>query len=268
MLLFPHAKINLGLAVLEKRSDGFHSIESVLYPIKIFDILEIVESDKDELFLSGALLESKREDNLVWKALQLMRKFYTFPSLKIHLHKQIPSGAGLGGGSSDAAHTLLGLDQLFKLNITKSTLIGLASKIGSDCPFFLKQKAQYAKGRGELLEDFDLKLRPQKLLLIIPEFSISTQTAYGKIVAETPEISPQEALKKPIEEWKYLLKNDFEKTTFNEFPILYDVKEMLYQKGAIYASLSGSGSSLFGLFSEKTSLNLPKKIHSCWLEGF
>lgn len=266
MLLFPHAKINLGLAVLEKHSDGFHSIESVLYPIKIFDILEIVESDKDELFLSGTLLESKREDNLVWKVLQLMRKFYTFPSLKIHLHKQIPSGAGLGGGSSDAAHTLLGLDQLFKLNVNESTLIGLASKIGSDCPFFLNTKAQYAMGKGEILEPLEIKLNNLKLVLVIPDFSISTKIAYSKITPKTPQVSPKEALQKPIENWKKLLKNDFEDVVLKAFPLLSELKEMLYQCGAIYVSLSGTGSGMYALFSDKITLEFPKDYKSFWLD--
>ena len=268
MLWFPFAKINLGLAVLNKRADGFHAIESLMHPIKLYDILEIIENpnkDQDELMLSGLPLEIPPEKNLVWKALKLLRKQYNFPALKIQLHKQIPSGAGLGGGSSDAAHTLLGINQLFKLNIDKNTLGKLASEIGSDCPFFLKQKTQYAKGRGELLKDFKLNLKPQKLVLIIPEFSISTQTAYGKIVAESPKISPEEVLKKPIEEWKHLLKNDFEKSTFDEFPILSDVKEMLYKKGAIYASLSGSGSALFGLFQEEIELKLYPKMKMYWL---
>lgn len=268
MLYFPFAKINLGLSVLSKRTDGFHAIESLLYPIKLHDILEIIENpsnDQDELILSGLPLDVPPEKNLVWKALQLLRKQYDFPPLKIQLHKQIPSGAGLGGGSSDAAYTLLAINQLFKLNISQSTLEKLASEIGSDCPFFLKQKAQYAKGRGELLEDFELKPQPQKLVLVIPEFSISTQTAYGKIVAETPQISPEEALKKPIEEWKHLLKNDFEKTTFGEFPILSDVKDMLYKKGAVYASLSGSGSAMFGLFQEEVELELFPKMKMYWL---
>jgi 4-diphosphocytidyl-2-C-methyl-D-erythritol kinase len=266
MLLFPHAKINLGLSVLEKHSDGFHSIESGLYPIKIFDILEIVESDKDELFSSGALLESKLEDNLVWKALQLMRKFYTFPSLKIHLHKQIPSGAGLGGGSSDAAHTLLGVDQLFRLNITKSALAELASKIGSDCPFFLNAKAQYAIGKGEVLESLEIKLNNLKLVVVIPDFSVSTKIAYSKIIPKTPKVSPKEALQKSIEKWKEDLKNDFETSVFCEFPLLSDLKEMLYQSGAIYVSLSGSGSGMYALFSDKITLELPKNYTSFWLD--
>lgn len=268
MLWFPFAKINLGLAVLNKRADRFYAIESLLHPLKLYDILEIIENpneQQDELKLSGLPLYISPEENLVWKSLQLLRKQYDFPPLKIHLHKQIPYGAGLGGGSSDAAHTLLGINQLFKLNIDKNILEKLALEVGSDCPFFLKQKAQYAKGRGELLEDFDLKLRPQKLLLVIPEFSISTQTAYGKIVAETPQILPHEALKKPIKEWKHLLKNDFEKTTFSEFPILSDVKEMLYQKGAVYASLSGSGSAMVGLFQKEVELELLPKMKIYWI---
>ena len=268
MLYFPFAKINLGLSIVNKRTDGFHTIESLLHPIKLYDILEIIEnqnSDQDELILSGLPLDVPPEKNIVWKTLILLRNYYDFPPLKIQLHKQIPSGSGLGGGSSDAAHTLLGINQLFKLNIDKDTLEKLALEVGSDCPFFLKQKEQYVRGRGELLENYELNPKPNKLLLVIPEFSISSQTAYRKIIAKPPQISPRKALQKPIEEWKHVLKNDFEKTTFDEFPVLSDIKEMLYQKGAVYASLSGSGSTLFGLFQEEVDLELYPKTKMYWL---
>ena len=270
MLWFPFAKINLGLAVISKFPDGYHAIESLLYPIKLYDILEIIESPdndikEDEITISGLSLDSPANENLVWKSLQLMRKHFGFPKVKIHLHKQIPSGAGLGGGSSDAAHTLSGINQLFKLNCGNVKLKEFAFEIGSDCPFFLNQNAQYAQGRGELLESYYLKLKPKKLLLIIPDFSISTQKAYGKIVAKTPKILPIKALESTIEKWKYSLINDFEKVIFEEFPMLADLKEKLYQNGAIYTSLSGSGSALYGLFSKEISIDLPKNYLSYWL---
>lgn len=266
MLCFPYAKINLGLAVKGKRSDGFHSIESVLCPVNLFDILEILESDKDELLLSGFPFDIKPKDNLVWKALQLMRKSYNFPPLKIHLHKQIPFGAGLGGGSSDATHTLLSINQLFKLGINESILRELTLEIGSDCPFFIKRKVQLAKGRGELLEPLELYPKALKLLIIIPEIEISTKAAYSNIIPEKGSVSIKEAFQMPVEKWKSILRNDFEKLAFDEFPLLFDLKNTLYQNGAIYASLSGSGSGMFGFFEKQRNIDLPSNVKSFWLD--
>ncbi len=269
MLWFPYAKINLGLAVLNKGSDGFHNIESLFYPIHLFDILEIIESERDELLLTGLPLNITSDENLVWKVLQLLRKNYDFPTVKIHLHKQIPSGAGLGGGSSDAIHTLIGINNLFQLDINKGTMMKMALEIGSDCPFFLSQKAQYIKGKGEQLEDIELIMNPLKLILIVPDFTISTGWAYSKIEPKLPHILPKDALKQPIENWKNNLKNDFEKVVFAEFPVLADLKEKLYQSGAIYSSLSGSGSAMYGLFNEEIKIEIPKNFHYYWLKfGF
>ncbi|RLD38935.1 MAG: 4-(cytidine 5'-diphospho)-2-C-methyl-D-erythritol kinase [Bacteroidetes bacterium] len=268
MLWFPYAKINLGLAILNQRIDGYHNIESLLSPIKLYDILEIIENpnqNKDELKLTGFPLDISIEDNLVWKSVLILRKHYTFPSIKIHLHKQIPSGAGLGGGSSDAAHTLLAINRLFHLNINRNALIKLALEIGSDCPFFLIQKTQYAKGRGELLKPFKLNLNPLKLLLIIPDISISTKNTYDKATIKTHYNLPKDVLKKPIENWKQLLKNDFENIIFTDFPLLAEIKEKLYQKGAIYVSLSGSGSGIYAFFSEKIVIKLPEHYRYYWL---
>lgn len=266
MLWFPHAKINLGLAVLEKRSDGYHSIESLLHPIQLFDLLEICQGRKDKLSLSGLTLDCRTEENLVWKALLLMRKHFEFPPVEIHLHKQIPGGAGLGGGSSDAAHVLLGICQLFHLNTSKKNMMDLALELGSDCPFFLEQKAQYAKGRGELLDSFPLNLRPFKLVLIIPDFSVSTQKAYSKIESKSPRMLPEKALKMPVEKWSQILINDFEEIVFAEFPVLANLKKRLYKIGAVYVSLSGSGSALYALFREKTTIELPESFKHYWMD--
>jgi len=265
MLWFPFAKINLGLTVVNKRSDGFHNIESLLYPIKLYDILEIIEGEKDELILSGLSLDISRDENLVWKALLLLRKEFDFPFVKIHLHKQIPSGKGLGGGSSDATHTLCAINQLFQLKLSDTKLLDLASEIGSDCSFFIKSKPQYAKGRGEFMKDFELDLKPLKLLLIIPDFPILTKIAYSKIIPIKEQNTPFEILKKPIENWKMNLKNDFETLAFKDFPILFNIKEQLYRNGAIYASLSGSGSAMYALFFSETTFKLPDAYKSYWL---
>ncbi|MDA3905435.1 MAG: 4-(cytidine 5'-diphospho)-2-C-methyl-D-erythritol kinase [Bacteroidales bacterium] len=270
MLWFPYAKINLGLAVLNKRSDGFHNIESLLHPIKLFDILEIIECDsdsyQDELSITGLSLDIHTKENLVWKSLELLRSYFDFPFIKIHLHKQIPIGAGLGGGSSDAAHTLLGINQLFQLNISDSTLVELASQIGSDCSFFINPYPQYAKGRGEILESLKINLNALKLLLVIPEFTISTKIAYKKIKTQTHRFMPIETLVQPINNWKSYLTNDFEEIIFDEFPILSDLKEKIYLNGAIYASLSGSGSVIYALFSEKIEIELPENYKHYWMD--
>lgn len=267
MLCFPSAKINLGLSVLDKRPDAYHAIESLLFPIQLFDILEIIESKKgDEFTLSGLSLEIPSEQNSVLKTLKLLRVHYDFPNVKIHLHKQIPYGAGLGGGSSDAAHTLLVINKLFQLAISREKLKELASKIGSDCPFFMDSTPQYATGRGEILELFDLKLMPLKLLLIVPDFSVSTQYAYSKIQPKIPNILPRAAVNQPIEKWKRFLKNDFEIPIFAKFPELHQLKEKLYLEGAIYVSMSGSGSAIYGLFSKEIEIDLSESYKKYWID--
>ncbi len=262
MLWFPKAKINLGLSVLNRRSDGYHAIETLLYPIPFSDILEIIPSPssrnaKDKMSFSGLVLDIPLGENLVLKSLQLLRKHYVFPSVKIHLHKQIPFGAGLGGGSSDAASTLMGINRLFDLKIDPEELKELALTLGSDCPFFLKSIPQFARGRGELLEDFEWRHKAFYLYLFIPDFRISTQEAYQDIEIGKEPLSLEEALQKPIELWRELLVNDFEKTVFRKFPHLAVFKKQLYHAGADYVSLSGSGSAIYALFSKKTQFKIP-----------
>ncbi|HAG15568.1 MAG TPA: 4-(cytidine 5'-diphospho)-2-C-methyl-D-erythritol kinase [Bacteroidales bacterium] len=268
MLWFPPAKINLGLAVLHKRLDGYHSIETLLYPIPLFDLLEINKNptqDTDIFSSSGLILDCRPEENLVWKALRRLRKEYKFPSVKIHLHKQIPVGSGLGGASSDAAYILLGIKWLFDLSISPSNLNLLAAEIGSDCPFFLKSRPRYIRGKGELLEDFYIHLAVKKLALVIPNFSISTKDAYQDIVPKIPAIFPFQALQMEIENWKKYLKNDFEERVFRVYPDLAKTKEELYRAGAHYVSLSGSGSGIFGLFESETELKLSAKHQVYWM---
>jgi 4-diphosphocytidyl-2-C-methyl-D-erythritol kinase len=261
MLWFPKAKINIGLSVLNRRSDAYHAIETLLYPIPFHDMLEIISSSsassEDEMSSSGLKLDIPFDENLVWKSLQLLRKHYDFPSVKIHLHKQIPFGAGLGGGSSDAASTLMGLNRLFDLKIHTQELKELALTIGSDCPFFINPFPQLARGRGELLTPFEWKHKALFLVLFIPEFRISTREAYRNIEISDEYTAIEEILQKPIELWRELLVNDFEKTVFRKFPLLAELKTQLYQAGAEYASLSGSGSAIYALFSEKPKLKIP-----------
>ena len=264
MLWFPHAKINIGLSILNKRNDGFHSIESMICPIPMYDILEIVESlprdsnknKKDNLVFSGQPIHCPKDDNLVWKALILLRNKYNFPTVDIHLHKQIPSGAGLGGGSSDAAYTLMGINQLFRLGLNYKQLHAFAVELGSDCAFFLKYQSQFAWGRGELLRDYSLSIDSCKLALIVPDFKVSTQQAYARISPDKPDKKLINAIERPMKFWKEEIVNHFESIVFKDFPALLNLKEELYNEGAIYSSLSGSGSSVYAMFSQQKELQL------------
>ncbi|MDR2292104.1 MAG: 4-(cytidine 5'-diphospho)-2-C-methyl-D-erythritol kinase [Prevotellaceae bacterium] len=256
MVVFPNAKINLGLNVVEKRSDGFHNIETVFYPIKLCDILEIVKSQNKEsmLFNSGIIVNDNTNNNLCIKALNLIKKDFYLPEVDIFLHKNIPFGAGLGGGSSDAANVLIVLNTMFCLNISDNVLMQYAAELGSDCAFFIKNKPQMASGRGEILTDINVDLSGYYFVLISPNILINTAIAYADVKPEKPKIRISEIVAKPVEEWKYFLKNDFEDTIFERFPQIKLIKERLYSHGAIYASMSGSGSSVYAFFDRAVDL--------------
>jgi 4-diphosphocytidyl-2-C-methyl-D-erythritol kinase len=257
MITFPNAKINLGLNVVEKRTDGFHNICTVFYPVNLCDILEITESQngRSNLFNSGLIVDGDTENNLCMKALQLIKSDFEIPEVNIFLYKKIPFGAGLGGGSADAANVLMLLNKMFMLNISQAELMQYAAMLGSDCAFFIKNKPQFATGRGEIMNDINIDLSKYYFVLIKPNISISTVQAYADIVPRQPEICISEIISKPVEEWKSLLFNDFEKTVFTRFPQIKQIKETLYRKGAIYASMSGSGSSVYGIFDKKPDIN-------------
>ncbi len=263
MIVFPNAKINLGLNVIEKRPDGYHNIETVFYPIGLSDVLEIEPSDtcSDYSFSSsGILLDGDPENNLIVKAYRLLRSQYQFPPIDISLIKQIPFGAGLGGGSADAAFMLKALNELFELKITPGKLEKLAAKLGADCPVFIKNKAVFATGIGNVFSPVKLSLKNYFLLLIKPDIHVSTPEAYSLVQPEKPEVSLIELIKKPITEWKDSIKNDFEKSVFSKYPEIEKIKRDLYEMGAVYASMSGSGSSVFGIFeNEPEKNNLFKK---------
>ena len=254
MVIFPNAKINLGLNVTEKRSDGFHNIHTVFYPVALCDVLEIVESQNGEssLFCSGLAIDSPIENNLCTRALQLIKKDFKIPETDIFLYKKIPFGAGLGGGSADAASVLILLNKMFDLHISQTKLMQYAATLGSDCAFFIKNKPQFATGRGEIMNDIDINLSGYYFVLVKPQISISTAHAYADISPCQPEICIPEIVAKPIEQWKNLLFNDFEIPIFARFPQIKEIKETLYSKGAIYASMSGSGSSVYGIFEKET----------------
>jgi 4-diphosphocytidyl-2-C-methyl-D-erythritol kinase len=250
MIVFPNAKINLGLNVVQKRDDGFHDIETIFLPVQWNDILEIVPRDDKEIHFSfsGLPVDCPPGKNLVAKAYALMKERYGLPGVDIHLHKKIPFGGGLGGGSSDAANTLLLAARLFDLSIEEQELMELALKIGSDCPFFLKNTPAFAKGRGEKLSPVNIDLKGYFLVVQVPPVPVSTKEAYQSIVPAKPDKSLLKLVEYPVKEWKSLIKNDFEGPVFTKYPAIQQVKNQFYQRGAVYASMSGSGSAVFGLF--------------------
>jgi len=254
MIQFPNCKINLGLSILEKRTDGFHSLETVFYPVALKDCLEIVlykdsKNNTVEFTSSGNPIPGDISGNLCIKAYHLLKKdFPHITAVKIHLHKIIPMGAGLGGGSSDGAFTLIMLNDLFELKLTQAQLINYAAQLGSDCPFFILNQAAHATGRGEILQPIDIDLSNYTFALIHPGVPISTAWAFQQIKPGQKEKTIAAIIQAPIQTWKDHLINDFEKPVFGAHPNLQTIKNELYQQGAIYASLSGSGSTIFGIF--------------------
>lgn len=258
MILYPNAKINIGLNVIEKRVDGFHNLETLFYPVEAYDILEIVESDTLKMFQYGIDYPGEVMDNLCVRAYNLLKSEYNIPPVEIHLYKRIPVGAGLGGGSSDAAFTLKGLNDLFNLSIPDKKLWEYASMLGSDCPFFIYNKPMLGTGRGEILSEVEITdLSDYRIELVYPPYFVSTADAYRGIVPRNVrELNGEkfkgqslaQMLKEPVESWKDNVTNDFEITVFNKIPELAKYKEDLYKRGAVYASMSGSGSAMFGVF--------------------
>jgi 4-diphosphocytidyl-2-C-methyl-D-erythritol kinase len=263
MVVYPNAKINIGLKVLEKRSDGFHNIETVFYPLEIHDILEIEDNllnSEDELSSSGLALNTDAKDNLILKAVDLLKKDFEIPPLRIHIHKQIPLGAGLGGGSSDAAITLLALNDKFDLMLSEKELLEYASKIGSDCAFFIPNKPKFAFGRGNLFEDIELDLKSYHLLLVKPDIHVDTKLAYSLVKAQKATRSLALDILIPISEWKEIIDNDFELPIFSKYPQIKMIKEKMYENGALFSLMSGSGSSVYGIFKDEP--RIPKEFEN------
>ncbi|MBH83561.1 MAG: 4-(cytidine 5'-diphospho)-2-C-methyl-D-erythritol kinase [Flavobacteriales bacterium] len=257
MLFFPNAKINIGLSIISKRADGYHNLESILYPIAWCDILEIIPSKQLSFESTGLTIPG--QDNLCLKAYELMESHYDIASVSIHLHKNIPIGAGLGGGSSDAAFTLMALNTIFELDLEKDQLKKMAAQLGADCPFFIYNTPSLASGIGEILNPIDLNMSNYHLLVVKPDVFVSTSEAFSFIEPQTPSLSLLEEVKMPIEKWT--LKNDFEDRIFPHYPEILEIKKSLIQAGALYASMSGSGSSIYGIFLEKPQL----KFDNCQL---
>lgn len=251
MISFPNAKINLGLRITEKRTDGFHNLETVFFPVGWSDALEIADTDKLCFSSSGINISGPPESNLVMKAYDLLQNDFDLPALKIHLHKQIPFGAGLGGGSSDAAFMLRMLNQYFDLSLSQEKLLQYAAVLGSDCPFFIQNKPVFATGRGEIMNEINLSLDSMFIVLVKPPVEVSTARAFQFVVPQKPNVSLSELIKLPVQEWKDVIVNQFESSVFPQYPEIAEIKSQLYKKGAVYASMSGSGSCVFGLFNEQ-----------------
>lgn len=248
MLSFPNAKINLGLYIESKREDGYHNISTVFYPIPFQDIVEIVESDKLELTIYGNKVDCPMEKNLVVKAYRLLESEFSLPPVSIYLYKHIPDGAGLGGGSSDAASVFKILNSMFSLGLSEEEMAIRIAKIGADCPFFIYNKPKVARGIGDKFSDIDLSLKGYHLVLVKPDVYVSTAEAYAGVSPCVPSVTVEEIISKGIKSWKGVLGNDFEKSVFTKHPELLAIKEEMYHYGAVYSAMSGSGSSIFGLF--------------------
>ena len=255
MISFPHAKINLGLYILNKRPDGFHNLESLFLPVPWCDILEILPSEQFLFTQTGITIPDDGKANLCIRAYELLKKDFNIPPVSIFLHKVIPIGAGLGGGSSDASFTLRILKEIFQLELDNDQLQKYASQLGSDCAFFTQDDMQFCYEKGDIFEGFKLGLGEKYLVMVYPDLHISTKEAYSKISPKQPEISLKEALQYPINDWKKTIQNDFEIALSPQYPIIQETKGQLYDLGAIYAAMSGSGSTIYGIFDHSIDLN-------------
>ncbi|WP_279179889.1 4-(cytidine 5'-diphospho)-2-C-methyl-D-erythritol kinase [Bacteroides acidifaciens] len=272
MIVFPNIKINLGLSITEKRPDGYHNLETVFYPVALEDALEIralPEADKKiTLHQYGMEITGNPEDNLVAKAYSLLDKEFHLPPVEIHLYKHIPSGAGLGGGSSDAAFMLKLLNGHFHLNLSEEQLEIYAATLGADCAFFIKNKPVYAEGIGNIFSPIELSLKGYQIMIVKPDVFVSTREAFANIHPHHPEYPVKEVIRRPVAEWKDTLINDFEASVFPQHPVIGEIKQELYNQGAIYASMSGSGSSVFGLFAPDAALpEINRKSNSFCFKG-
>lgn len=258
MIVFPNCKINLGLRILRKRGDGFHDLETVFYPLQLRDALEMIPAETIVHYTNtGIPIECKKDDTLCLKAYQLLKNdFPQLPAVQIHLHKTIPIGAGLGGGSSDGAFALQLLNKKFNLGLSVEQLLDYALRLGSDCPFFIVNKPCFATGRGEFLEAINLNLSEYKIVLVNPGIHVSTSWAFTQITPTLPQKSIKKIIIQPIVTWKDELKNDFEEPVFKRNPEIKAIKEQLYEAGAIYSCMSGSGSVVYGIFKKEKPVDI------------
>jgi 4-diphosphocytidyl-2-C-methyl-D-erythritol kinase len=258
MILFPNAKINIGLNITERRPDGYHNLETIFYPINLKDALEVVKSDALSFTSSGIEIPGRAEDNLCVKGYHMLKKDFDLPPVKIHLHKNIPIGAGLGGGSADAAFFIRLMNEEFKLGLSVQQMVGYARRLGADCAFFIENKPVYAFEKGDEFENIKLDLSAYKIVLVMPPVHVSTGEAYGGVKPTPVKDSLFDLINEPIIEWRKHIKNDFETSIFKNHVEIRGVKAALYQAGAIYASMSGSGASVFGIFDHEPDVEFLK----------
>lgn len=268
MIAFPPCKINLGLYVTEKRGDGFHNLETCFYPVPFCDVLEIIPADQFQFSSSGLTIPGSSTDNLCVKAYQLLKDKFNVPPVSIHLHKVIPTGAGLGGGSSDAAYTLRLINDIFNLGLDTHTLRQYAARLGSDCSFFITDLAMIGTGRGEILDPCNVDLGGKYLVLVKPDIHVSTTEAYRGIVPGKNTVPLKNTVEQiPVKEWAGKIRNDFEDSVFCSYPIIGQLREEMYKLGALYACMSGSGSTVAGLFEEAVPLTVVRNVPVLW-KGF
>lgn len=258
MILRANCKINLGLDILRRREDGFHDLETVMIPVpELYDVVEVERSDGCSLFeQSGLTVDCDAEDNLCMKALRLMQRLYGVGGAHIRLEKRVPFGAGLGGGSSDATAVILALNKLFELGLSETRLVGIAAMLGSDTAFFVRNTPQLCTGRGEKMEPIELPLQGKYLAIAKPSEGVSTKEAYAGVKPAVPAVRLSEALRRPVEEWQGLVKNDFEPHIFAAHTAIAELKQAMLDAGAVYASMSGSGSAVFSIFENRPNLDI------------
>lgn len=267
MVTFPPCKINLGLHVTRKRADGYHELETCFYPVPWTDVLEVIKADRFAFTASGTPIPGNADQNLCVKAYEVLKTEYDLSPVSIHLHKIIPTGAGLGGGSSDSAYVLRSLNSLFSLNLSQNELMKFGSLLGSDCAFFVQDEPMVGTGRGEILTKSSVSLKGKYLVMVKPDIHVSTADAYGGIKPAVPDKSLLEIISRPLHTWKDSLKNDFEPSVFSRHPQLKEIKEQLYNSGALYASMSGSGSTIFGLFDKEINLKAEFNGMKVWSDS-
>lgn len=261
MIVFPNAKINIGINITGRRPDGYHNIETIFYPVRIYDALEALPGKELGFISSGLGIPGRAEDNLCIKAYHLIKNDHDLPPLDIHLHKHIPIGAGLGGGSADAAFFIRLIDQQFELSLTIDEKLNYARQLGADCAFFIESKPVFAFQKGDQFESIKLDLSQYCLVLVMPPAHVSTSEAYRGVKPAEVKNSLYELIAEPIKEWRYFIKNDFEESVFKNHAVIRGAKAALYEAGAIYASMSGSGASVFGIFDKTPDLSLLEKTN-------
>jgi 4-diphosphocytidyl-2-C-methyl-D-erythritol kinase len=264
MVSFPPCKINLVLHVIGKRPDGYHNLETCFCPVPWTDILEVIPANDFAFSSSGIEIPGVPDQNLCVKAYQLIAREFSIDPVIIHLHKIIPMGAGLGGGSSDAAHVIQMLNEIFSLNLSQEKMILLAASIGSDTSFFIQDRPMLGTGRGEVLSGIQVDLQGKFLVLVNPDIHVSTSEAYAHVRPAEPEVRLSEILARPLDEWKDCLKNDFEHSVFSKYPAIRELKDKLYSLGAMYASMSGSGATVFGIFKNEFDVACEFRDATVW----